>query len=133
MWCGVSTRPLLISALRRAIVSCAHLYPEHSCAPQTRDTCTIVQIRTHTSASLHQSQLYRPDQTALEALAASAAPVTRHSSTSERTWLSQLAKTHDDDYERMARDKRNVWQKTPGELKRMVRKAGGVGKLKAME
>jgi nucleolar protein 16 len=23
----------------------------------------------------------------------------------------------------------NVWQKTPGELKRMVRKAGGVAKL----
>ena len=68
----------------------------------------------------------------MEALAASAAPVNRHSSTSERTWLSQLAKKHDDDYERMARDRSlNVWQKTPGELKRMVRKAGGVEKLKA--
>jgi nucleolar protein 16 len=33
----------------------------------------------------------------------------------------------------MSRDKQNVWQKTPGELKRMVRKAGGVDKLKAME
>jgi nucleolar protein 16 len=30
----------------------------------------------------------------------------------------------------MSRDRKlNVWQKTPGEIKRMVRKAGGVERL----
>ena len=55
----------------------------------------------------------------------------RHSSAAERIWLSRLVKKHGDDYEDMSRDhKLNVWQKTPGELKRMVKKAGGVEKLK---
>jgi nucleolar protein 16 len=44
--------------------------------------------------------------------------------------LSLLVKSYGDDYERMARDRElNVWQKTQGEIKRMVRKAGGVEKL----
>ncbi|TXT10757.1 hypothetical protein VHUM_02262 [Vanrija humicola] len=68
----------------------------------------------------------------LESLAASAAPVVRHTSTAERMWLVSSVQKHGDDYEAMARDRKlNVWQKTPGELKRMVRKAGGVAKLLA--
>jgi nucleolar protein 16 len=56
--------------------------------------------------------------------------VIRHTSTSERTWLNQLVTAHGDDYAAMARDRKlNVWQKTEGELKRMVKKAGGVEKL----
>lgn len=72
------------------------------------------------------------DVAELEALAATAAPVIRHSSTAERVWLTQLVVKHGNDYEEMSRDhKINVWQKTPGELKRMVKKAGGAAKLKA--
>lgn len=67
---------------------------------------------------------------ALENMSATSQPVKRHSSTSEREWLSQLVKKHGDDYERMSRDKKlNVWQKTPGEIRRMIRKAGGLEKL----
>ncbi|ORX38708.1 ribosome biogenesis protein Nop16 [Kockovaella imperatae] len=66
----------------------------------------------------------------LEQLAASSVPVKRHSSTSERTWLQDLVRAHGSNYEAMARDhKLNVWQKTQGEIKRMVNKAGGVDKL----
>lgn len=70
--------------------------------------------------------------TALEALSATAAPVVRHTSTSERTWLQQLVDKHGDDTEAMARDKAlNVWQKTEGEIKRAIKKAGGKQKLLA--
>lgn len=49
-------------------------------------------------------------------------------------WLVQLVKKHGDDWDKMARDRKlNVWQKTPGEIRRMVRKAGGVEKLAAEE
>jgi nucleolar protein 16 len=41
-----------------------------------------------------------------------------------------LVVKHGDDYEKMSRDKTlNVWQKTQGEIKRMIKKAGGVDKL----
>ncbi|KAK1926934.1 ribosomal large subunit biogenesis-related protein [Papiliotrema laurentii] len=67
----------------------------------------------------------------LEALAATAAPVKRHTSVSERTWLHNLVEKHGDDTEAMATDlKLNVWQKTQGEIKRMIKKAGGVDKLR---
>jgi nucleolar protein 16 len=37
-----------------------------------------------------------------------------------------------DDSEAMARDlKLNVWQKTAGEIRRMIKKAGGAGRLSA--
>ncbi|KAK8854955.1 nucleolar protein 16 [Kwoniella newhampshirensis] len=66
----------------------------------------------------------------LEAIAATAAPVERHTSTSERTWLQHLIDRYGDDTESMAKDhKLNVWQKTEGEIKRMIKKAGGVAKL----
>ncbi|WVW85825.1 hypothetical protein I302_107863 [Kwoniella bestiolae CBS 10118] len=67
----------------------------------------------------------------LEALSSTSAPVRRHTSTSEKTWLINLVKKYNDDYESMAKDlKLNVWQKTRGEIKRMVAKAGGVEKLR---
>ena len=67
---------------------------------------------------------------ALENMSAASQPVKRHSSTSEREWLRQLVTSHGDDYERMSRDKKlNVWQKTPGEIRRMIKKAGGREKL----
>ena len=68
---------------------------------------------------------------ALEDLASKAAPIHRHSSASEKTWLEDMVLRYGSDYGAMARDKKlNVWQKTEGEIKRMVRKAGGVDKLK---
>lgn len=78
-------------------------------------------------ASLHARASLTP---ALEALAATSAPVKRHTSTSEKTWLHHLVQKHGDDAEAMAADlKLNVWQKTQGEIKRMIKKAGGVEKL----
>ena len=73
----------------------------------------------------------RPSLTpALEALAATSAPVKRHTSVSEKTWLHHLVQKHGDDVAAMATDlKLNVWQKTQGEIKRMIKKAGGVEKL----
>lgn len=69
--------------------------------------------------------------TELEEIAATGAPVERHTSISERTWLQHLVDKYDDDTESMAKDhKLNVWQKTEGEIKRMIKKAGGVAKLK---
>lgn len=55
----------------------------------------------------------------------------RHSSMSERTWLQQLVDKYGDDTEKMARDRKlNVWQRTEGEIKRMIKKAGGVQLLR---
>ena len=73
---------------------------------------------------------HQTDHPALENLSATSQPVKRHTSTSEKEWLRQLVVKHGDDYEKMSRDKGlNVWQKTPGEIKRMVKKAGGVEKF----
>lgn len=67
---------------------------------------------------------------ALDELAAQSAPIIRHTSSQELTWLKDLVKAHGGDTEAMAMDlKRNVWQKTRGELTRMIKKAGGVEKL----
>ncbi len=69
-------------------------------------------------------------EVALEELSNSSAPVKRYSSTSERTWLHSLVKKYRDDTAAMARDRGlNVWQKTEGEIERMIRKAGGGEKL----
>nr|ODN93161.1 nucleolar protein 16 [Cryptococcus depauperatus CBS 7841] len=66
----------------------------------------------------------------LEALAATSVPVQRHSSTSERTWLGNLVSKYGSDTAKMARDRNlNIWQKTEGEIKRMIKKAGGIDKL----
>ena len=57
---------------------------------------------------------------ALEILSSTATPVKRHTSTSEKEWLTQLVVKYGDDRAAMARDpKLNVWQKTSGEIGRM--------------
>ncbi len=67
-----------------------------------------------------------------ELAAASAAPVPRYTSQQEGAWLRDLVRKHGDDYEAAARDRRaNLWQKTAGELRRMVKKAGGIDALRA--
>lgn len=58
----------------------------------------------------------------------------RHTSSQEHVWLASLVQTYGDDYARMSRDRKlNVWQKTPGEIRRMIAKAGGVSKLRAQQ
>lgn len=65
--------------------------------------------------------------TELEQRAAQAAPVERHTSQLESQWLADLVAKYDSDTEAMARDRTlNVWQKTPGEIKRAIKKAGGL-------
>ncbi|KAG0705365.1 ribosome biogenesis protein Nop16 [Suillus ampliporus] len=64
---------------------------------------------------------------ALEKLSASGRVLPRHSSYGERSYLARLVQKYGDNYESMARDRRlNPEQKTVGELKRAVGKAGGV-------
>ncbi|KAK0546002.1 Nucleolar protein 16 [Tilletia horrida] len=68
----------------------------------------------------------------LEERAAQAAPVVRHTSSLEADWLRGLVRAHGDDIEAMARDRKlNLWQKTPGEIKRAIKKAGGKDALLA--
>ncbi|PWN42698.1 hypothetical protein IE81DRAFT_323258 [Ceraceosorus guamensis] len=68
----------------------------------------------------------------LEALAATARPVPRHQSMLERSWLQRLVESHGDDVESMVVDKRgNPWQKTAGEIRRAIKKAGGVAAIRA--
>ncbi|GAA6003958.1 Nop16p [Rhodotorula paludigena] len=66
----------------------------------------------------------------LEDRAARKTKVVRHTSEFEQKWLVQLVAKYGDDVNKMARDRKiNTWQKTPGELKRMIAKAGGVDAL----
>ncbi|KDN50788.1 hypothetical protein RSAG8_01286, partial [Rhizoctonia solani AG-8 WAC10335] len=63
---------------------------------------------------------------ALEKLSASGVKIQRHASMHEIVWLKELVAVHGTDISTMAHDlKRNVWQKTPGEIKRAINKAGG--------
>lgn len=63
----------------------------------------------------------------LEKLSASGRTVLRHSSCGERSYLARLIQKYGDNYEKMARDRRlNPEQKTAGELRRAVGKAGGI-------
>ncbi|PWZ02980.1 hypothetical protein BCV70DRAFT_9255 [Testicularia cyperi] len=67
----------------------------------------------------------------LDSLAASAAPVERHTSNLEAEWLINLVARHNDDFHAMAHDRTlNPWQKTPGEIKRAIKKAGGLDTLR---
>ncbi len=57
-------------------------------------------------------------------------PVARHTSSGEQTTLERLVRKHGEDVEAMARDRKlNVDQRTAGELKRAIRKAGGFAEL----
>ncbi|KAM0747361.1 hypothetical protein T439DRAFT_329095 [Meredithblackwellia eburnea MCA 4105] len=68
----------------------------------------------------------------LEALAAREEKKTRFTSALEGDWLLALVDKYGDDVEKMVRDRKlNPWQKTPGEIKRAITKAGGFSKLKA--
>lgn len=61
-------------------------------------------------------------------------PVERYTSAGENAWLVELVRAHGDDVQAMARDlKRNLWQKTPGEIRRALRKAGGCQAVAAMQ
>ncbi|SPO20627.1 probable Nucleolar protein 16 [Ustilago trichophora] len=65
--------------------------------------------------------------TQLENRATNAAPVKRHTSQLESQWLADLVAKYRDDTEAMAKDRKlNVWQKTQGEIKRAIKKAGGL-------
>lgn len=67
------------------------------------------------------------NNTALERLSASARALPRHSSCGERSYLARLIQKYGDDYESMARDRRlNPEQKTVGELRKAVGRAGGI-------
>lgn len=58
--------------------------------------------------------------------------VERHTSEFERDWLLDIVDKYGDDFEKMARDRKaNPLQRTVGELRRQITKAGGVSKLKA--
>jgi len=54
-------------------------------------------------------------------------PLHRHSSALEINWLKQCIAKHGDDIEAICRDKKlNIWQRTSGEVRRALQKAGGV-------
>lgn len=68
----------------------------------------------------------------LEHMASQAAPVQRHTSQLEAQWLVDLVTKYGDDTESMAKDRRlNLWQKTEGEIKRAIKKAGGLEALRS--
>ncbi|KAJ9477105.1 Nucleolar protein 16 [Pseudozyma hubeiensis] len=70
----------------------------------------------------------------LKEMASKAAPVKRHTSQLESQWLVDLVHKYGEDTEGMARDRKlNLWQKTEGEIKRAIKKAGGVEALKGSE
>ena len=61
---------------------------------------------------------------------ARAGPVPRWTSKGEHATLQRLVAQHGEDVEAMARDvKLNADQRTAGELRRAIRKAGGTGAL----
>ncbi|QRV89582.1 ribosome biogenesis protein Nop16 [Ceratobasidium sp. AG-Ba] len=71
---------------------------------------------------------------ALEKLSSSGVKTPRHASAHEVVWLKELVAAHGRDITAMAHDlKRNVWQRTPGELRRAIKKAGGFEKLEGIQ
>ncbi|KIJ60671.1 hypothetical protein HYDPIDRAFT_98309 [Hydnomerulius pinastri MD-312] len=69
----------------------------------------------------------------LHNLAASAHAKQRHTSSGEKMYLARLVKKYDDDFEGMAHDRQlNPEQKTAGELKRAMTKAGGLEMLRGV-
>jgi len=68
----------------------------------------------------------------LERLSANVVKAPRVASMHEVAWLRSLVALHGTEIEAMARDrKNNVWQKTVGELRKAISKAGGFEKLRA--
>ncbi|KAA1474870.1 hypothetical protein DENSPDRAFT_841528 [Dentipellis sp. KUC8613] len=67
---------------------------------------------------------------ALETVSSTSTPVPRFSSNSEKAYLQRLIAKHKQDVDAMARDRGlNPDQRTAGELRRAIRKAGGFEKL----
>ncbi|KDN42496.1 hypothetical protein K437DRAFT_237705 [Tilletiaria anomala UBC 951] len=75
------------------------------------------------AASLNAAKLH----SALDSLAGElSVPVPRFTSLQEEEWLRSLVAKYGEDYEAASKDRKlNIWQRTPGEIKRAVRKAGG--------
>lgn len=62
----------------------------------------------------------------LEEMEKSEKPVKRHTSLGKNKWLVDLLEKYGEDYQGMSKDKHlNLLQKTEGEIKRSVKKAGG--------
>ncbi|KAB5595734.1 Ribosome biogenesis protein Nop16 [Ceratobasidium theobromae] len=80
---------------------------------------TLEQDSIPTGLGINQMKGKRELVTALEKLSAPTAKAQRHASMHELAWLRDLVAVHGRDVDAMARDlKRNVWQKTLGEIKR---------------
>ncbi|WFD38932.1 Nucleolar protein 16 [Malassezia japonica] len=79
-------------------------------------------------------RLHAKDGESVEALAKLAEedrPVSRFSSSNEFAWLAELVHKHGDDIDAMVRDRHlNIWQKTAGEIRRALRKAGGIDNVR---
>ncbi|WFD06169.1 non-specific serine/threonine protein kinase [Malassezia vespertilionis] len=70
---------------------------------------------------LHPDEEDAPAVKALSKIASDTAPVSRFASFGELSWLAELVYAHGDDVEAMARDrKRNIMQKTKGEIRRAL-------------
>ncbi|EJD44128.1 hypothetical protein AURDEDRAFT_114405 [Auricularia subglabra TFB-10046 SS5] len=79
------------------------------------------------SQSQAQSQSSQPNPVveALEDLASKNAPKSRHASRGEVSLMKDLQRTYGSDFDAMAKDRRrNVWQRTAGELRRSMSKCG---------
>ncbi|KAG8772741.1 Nucleolar protein 16 [Serendipita sp. 411] len=67
----------------------------------------------------------------LETLSQRVSRVPRTASGGERAWLKQVVATYGDDLEAVARDRKlNPWQRTAGEIRRSIAKAGGMQRLR---
>lgn len=77
------------------------------------------------SQSQSQDSQANPVVQALEDLAAKAGPKSRHASRGEVSLMKELQRVYGADFDAMAKDRRrNVWQRTAGELRRSMSKCG---------
>ncbi|PVF98574.1 hypothetical protein CPB86DRAFT_349507 [Serendipita vermifera] len=66
----------------------------------------------------------------LENLSRNVSKVPRTASSGEKQWLRDLVAKYGDNFEAAARDRRlNPWQRTAGEIKRSISKAGGISHI----
>jgi len=69
----------------------------------------------------------------LEGMAATGGKKGRTASMHQVKWLRELVSVHGEDMDAMVRDRRrNVWQKTLGELRRAIMMAGGIEELRSL-